>query len=98
MKSRLLFIGGLLLLCQAHAYAETLRCPKGIVSTGDRSFEVLNKCGEPINKAVIGYVYSKHRKVEIPQEEWVYTPGGGMQYFLLFEGNTLRQIESSRGN
>ncbi|MDX5370902.1 MAG: DUF2845 domain-containing protein [Pseudomonadaceae bacterium] len=97
MQGRLLVIASLLLACATHVHASSLRCPKGIASTGDRSVEVLNKCGEPVSKTVVGYVVSQRLNVEVPQEEWVYAPEGGMQYFLLIEGGVLTRIDSKRG-
>ncbi|MDD0844665.1 DUF2845 domain-containing protein [Pseudomonas sp. Gutcm_11s] len=96
MKGKLLLIGSLLLACSANA--ASLRCPKGIASTGDRGVEVLSKCGEPVSKSVIGYVTSPRQNIEVPQEEWIYTPEGGMQYFLLIEGGVLTRIDSKRGS
>ncbi|WP_068828239.1 DUF2845 domain-containing protein [Pseudomonas sp. BMS12] len=98
MKGKTLLIGSLLLAFSATSHADSLRCAKGIVSTGDRSVEVLSKCGEPASKAVTGYVVSERQNLEVPQEEWIYTPEGGMQYFLLIEGGVLTRIDSKRGS
>jgi len=97
MKRETLLLGSLLIAFSANSHAASLRCAKGLTSTGDRSVEVLSKCGEPISKAVVGYVVSERQNIEVPQEEWVYTPEGGMQYFLLIEGGVLTRIDSKRG-
>lgn len=83
-----------LLLPLADASASTLRCDKGIVSEGDRTSEVITKCGRPENKSFVGYASGG----DVPVEEWVYSRSGGMLYFLRFEGGRLTSIESKRGD
>lgn len=89
----------LLLLLAAPAGAATLRCGSALVSTGDHVREVLDKCGEPVSREVIGYrqrgdYWGNHEEVRI--DEWVYGPRSGMYYFLRFEGNRLIEIDSQR--
>ncbi|MGH8433914.1 MAG: DUF2845 domain-containing protein [Pseudomonas sp.] len=79
----------------------SLRCEKGIASEGDRTSEVLSKCGEPTSRDFIGYSQTRtgNRREEVEVQEWVYGPrSGGMLYFLRFEGGRLKSIESTRGN
>ncbi|MBM7063115.1 DUF2845 domain-containing protein [Pseudomonas sp. UL073] len=84
-----------LLLPLAAANASTLRCDHGIVSEGDRTSEVISKCGKPDDRNFVGYSDGGDMQVE----EWVYGPrSGGMIYFLRFEGGRLSEIESKRGN
>jgi len=78
--------------------ADTLRCGSQLISVGDRSSEVLQKCGEPVSRDVLGYKRSANRREEFQVEEWTYGPNGGMYQFLRFEGNRLTQITSKRGN
>jgi hypothetical protein len=78
--------------------ADTLRCGSQLISVGDRSSEVLQKCGEPVSRDVLGYKRSANRREEFPVEEWTYGPNSGMYQFLRFEGNRLTQITSKRGN
>ncbi|VVO43433.1 DUF2845 domain-containing protein [Pseudomonas fluorescens] len=78
--------------------ADTLRCGSQLVSVGDRSGEVLHKCGEPVSRDVLGYKRSPDRREEFQVEEWTYGPNGGMYQYLRFEGNRLKQITSKRGN
>ncbi|KPC00798.1 Uncharacterized protein AC503_1802 [Pseudomonas syringae pv. maculicola] len=60
----------------------TLRCGSQLVSTGDRAFEVQQKCGEPVSQEVLGTqetfnsTYRKSEAVRI--EEWIYGPDNGM--------------------
>jgi hypothetical protein len=78
--------------------ADTLRCGSQLISVGDRSSEVLQKCGDPVSRDLLGYKRSANRREEFPVEEWTYGPNGGMYQYLRFEGNRLVQITSKRGN
>lgn len=83
--------------CQALA-ADTLRCGSQLISVGDRSSEVLQKCGEPVSRDLLGYKRSANKREEFQVEEWVYGPDGGMYQYLRFEANRLVRIDSNRGN
>ncbi|WP_213940725.1 DUF2845 domain-containing protein [Pseudomonas sp. dw_612] len=78
--------------------ADTLRCGSQLISVGDRSSEVLQKCGQPVARDALGYKRSTNRREEFQVEEWTYGPNGGMYQYLRFEGNRLVQITSKRGN
>ncbi|CDF97447.1 MULTISPECIES: DUF2845 domain-containing protein [unclassified Pseudomonas] len=96
---RLYWLGLGLLLTTAHASAaDTLRCGSQLISVGDRSSEVLQKCGQPVARDDLGYKRSVNRREEYPVEEWTYGPNSGMYQFLRFEGNRLVQINSRRGH
>ncbi len=83
----------------SHALAsDTLRCGSQLISLGDRASEVLQKCGEPVSRDLLGYKRSANRREEFQVEEWTYGPSHGMYQYLRFEGNRLRQITSKRGN
>lgn len=89
----------IILLLAAPAGAATLRCGSALISTGDHSIEVEEKCGEPTSRSVIGYrqrgdYWGNYEEVRI--DEWVYGPRNGMYYFLRFEGNRLTEIRSQR--
>ena len=86
-----------LVASQASA-SDTLRCGSQLVSLGDRSSEVLQKCGEPVSRDVLRYKRSANRREEFQVEEWTYGPSNGMYQYLRFEGNRLQQINSKRGN
>lgn len=87
-----------LVFATSHAAAsDTLRCGSQLISLGDRSSEVLQKCGEPVSRDVLGYKRSANRREEFQVEEWTYGPSNGMYQYLRFEGNRLRQINSKRG-
>ncbi|GFM74104.1 hypothetical protein PSCICL_50960 [Pseudomonas cichorii] len=85
----------------ATAQASTLRCGSQLISTGDRIFEVQQKCGEPVSQEVLGsketYSSNYRRSEEVRIEEWVYGPYNGMYQYLRFEGGRLVRIDSKRG-
>lgn len=98
MIRQLLFGLVLALAASQVSAADTLRCGSQLISVGDRSSEVLQKCGEPVSRDLLGYKRSANRREEFQVEEWTYGPSGGMYQYLRFEGNRLKQITSKRGN
>ncbi|MDB6141957.1 MAG: putative exported protein [Pseudomonas sp.] len=82
----------------SQAQAETLRCGSQLISSGDREFEVQQKCGDPASRSLVGYLRSPNRREEVPIEEWIYGPSNGMYQYLRFEGGRLVQINSKRGS
>lgn len=81
--------------------SSTLRCESKLISLEDYSSEVLEKCGDPISRDMLGYReilddYGFRQEVQV--EEWVYGPRSGMYHYLKFEGNRLKKIESKRGD
>jgi len=99
MMIRHVLIGlSLALVASQASAADTLRCGSQLVSVGDRSGEVLQKCGEPVSRDLLGYKKSVNRREEFQVEEWTYGPNSGMYQYLRFEGNRLRAITSKRGN
>ena len=91
----------LLMLLAVQAQAATWRCGSDLVSSDDSTGEVLSKCGEPNERAFLGYREKVDRygfSHEVALEEWSYGPRNGMYYFLRFEGNRLTRIDSKRGN
>ncbi len=75
-----------------------MRCGSQLISVGDREFEVLQKCGEPIARNIIGYKRSVNRREEVQIDEWIYGPNSGMYQYLRFEGGRLLRIDSKRGS
>jgi len=98
MGQRLLFALAMVLAASQAYAADTLRCGSQLISVGDRSSEVLQKCGQPVSRDLLGYKRSANRREEFQVEEWTYGPNGGMYQYLRFEGNRLRQITSKRGD
>ena len=98
MIRKVLFSLALTLIAGHASAANTLRCGSQLISVGDRSSEVLQKCGEPVARDPLGYKRSANRREEFQVEEWTYGPNGGMYQYLRFEGNRLVQITSKRGS
>lgn len=101
MTRRVLLCLSLLLAVGNAQASSTLRCNSNLISLDDTTSEVLDKCGEPISRADLGFkevVDEYYRRNEVRVEEWVYGPRNGMYQFLRFEGNRLRNIDSKRGN
>ena len=88
----------LLMLCASPllSHADTLRCGSKLVNLGDRTFEVMQKCGEPVFRDLVGYSLGPNERREYQIEEWVYGPDNGMLSILTFEGTRLRAIERRR--
>ncbi|AEF20926.1 DUF2845 domain-containing protein [Pseudomonas fulva] len=88
----------LLVLCASPllSHADTLRCGSKLVNLGDRTFEVMQKCGEPEFRDPVGYTVGPYNRRETSIEEWAYEPSNGMFTILTFEGNRLTRIERKR--
>lgn len=94
-KMASLFTAGLV---SSVAGADTLRCGSNLINTGDRTFEVERKCGQPVQRDLVGYTLGPNQRREMMREEWVYGPNNGIFSILTFEGNRLVRIETSRAN
>ncbi|MCY1436276.1 hypothetical protein D9M71_523940 [compost metagenome] len=97
----LLLLFPLLLLAAGELQAASLRCNSKLISTGDSTSDVLSRCGEPVDRAHLGYKEISvgwGQRTEVAVEEWIYGPWNGMVYFVRFEGNRLTTIQSKRGN
>jgi len=101
---RLLITGAALFLAVTAQASSTFRCGSALVSLGDRTIEVQDKCGEAQSRNFLGTrttglrsFYGFHQE-EVPVEEWSYRQRGGMLYFLRFEGGRLVDIKSKRRN
>ncbi len=90
-----------LCLVPATAHAEKLRCGNRLVRAGDTRTAVLQKCGEPLSKDILGvdthrrYRYGAVVTTERVVEEWVYRDRQ-MLRTLYFRGGILVNIETSR--
>jgi hypothetical protein len=87
-----------------------IRCGTDLVSPGYLKYEVLQICGQPVSREMVGEVeisdtdrlydrrHSRYRsqgsKVILYIEEWIYDKGG--LYVLRFEGNRLVNVDSVR--
>ncbi|MND39511.1 hypothetical protein D3C80_302280 [compost metagenome] len=95
MKALVCIVSATLLLA-LEAGASTFRCESKLVSLGDRSVEVLRKCGEPASRSFIGYSETRSGRQEMQTEEWVYGPTNGMYHYLEFIGGRLSNVDSKR--
>ena len=85
-------------------FAETafaLRCGNDLISIGDFKYKVLNSCGQPVSKEVIGYIDredSDGNRIRVMKiEEWIIritNYGTTYYYSLVFEGNKLFKINT----
>ncbi len=64
MKKTISYIVILILLLSTANKAHSFTCGTKFFSKGDLDFEVLNDCGEPISREVIGYTLSEDQKRE----------------------------------
>jgi len=96
MFKRLLCIGLTALLPALASADDTWRCGQKLVSLGDRTFEVEQKCGAPTLRDQVGYTTDYYGNQSLPIAEWVYGPPSGTYYILTFTGNKLTSIEFRR--
>jgi hypothetical protein len=87
-----------------------IRCGSDLVSPGYLKYEVLQTCGEPLSREIVGEVelsdgdriYDRRWKryegggsrIVLYLEEWLYDKSG--LHVLRFEGNRLVKVESVR--
>ncbi len=89
----------LVLVIYPIAAQASMRCPNGIISGGETTFEVLHKCGEPDSKEKVSPARGGDGEIinnSVTVENWVYGPNNGMYKFLKFIDGTLVKIESRR--
>ena len=98
MKRALYSLALPLMVLAVDASAATFRCGSKLVSDGDRSSEVENKCGAPVNRSMVGYTETPNGNIGLQVEEWVYGPDNGMLSILTFQGNRLVRIETKRAD
>ena len=79
------------------ASAQGWRCGNLLIDSGVQSYLVMQYCGEPLSKDIVGCtgqdIYSR---VSFVIEKWVYGPEAGYYYFLYFRGGLLDRIEAVR--
>ncbi|CAE6940992.1 conserved exported protein of unknown function [Pseudomonas marincola] len=88
-----------LILLSGYAHAASMRCSSALVTSGDPTSEVLQKCGEPISRDFLGYIEVRDAwgySQELEVEEWSYGPTNGMYHYLRFEGGRLKRVKSAR--
>ena len=87
----------ILTLTATTAYADTMRCKGGIISTGASDIEVIAKCGPPTSVNEYGNVEHRgHRSEDINRmEAWTYNFGPyEFMYKLIMKNGVVSRIES----
>jgi len=87
----------ILLLTTANAFADTIRCKGGIVSTGDTEVALIAKCGSPTTVNEYGNVERKgHGSADFNKKEaWVYNFGPyEFMYRIILKNGVVTSIEN----
>lgn len=96
MNKNLLLV---LMLCLISTPAMAFRCGTQLVELNDLKLQVKDKCGEPIDKEVVGYTLKKRKfantikEREFAIEHWIYKASRQSYRLLVFEGGRLKSIE-----
>ena len=69
------------------------RCYNLFVKEGLHTEQVLEHCGEPVSREVVG---TTGGALELVIEKWTYGPDAGMMYILYFKAGILERIDSYR--
>ncbi|MFK7956725.1 MAG: DUF2845 domain-containing protein [Lysobacterales bacterium] len=102
MGNRILIISSLglalslaALSCVANPFSDvrqsSVRCGKQLVKVGQRAFQLIDKCGEPLYREVVAYSrqtdttniraggrqLAARDSVDLVTEQWIYKPGRG---------------------
>ena len=93
-----------LLVVEAVAAKDTMRCGTRLVKKNDLAVQVREKCGNPISIDVIGYALSNDRRYtkkydtsrqrEYRVEQWIYGPKRGFYREVIFEAGRVKRINS----
>ena len=80
----------------AYCKSASLRCGNTFIDTGDSRARVLFKCGEPIQREVIGYIDARENGdlIEYIMEAWTYDTSTARFHIIIFRGNRVYNIES----
>ena len=85
------------LLASPPLAADSLRCPRGLVVTGDPEFMVMERCGEPTgrSRSLKQLRLGRGQWIEIPVEAWVYDFGPHrLLKRVWIENGVLTRVES----
>lgn len=106
MKTGILIVSLVFGMCMSvQVHAESMRCGKKVVKTGDSTSKVLATCGEPFQREFVGVEKSKIKEEidqgsvtetkEVKVEKWTYNFGAGTLLRLLtFKDGMLVEIET----
>ncbi|WP_339490979.1 DUF2845 domain-containing protein [Pseudomonas sp. EL_65y_Pfl2_R95] len=96
--SRVLAATAVLMTINPCAHA-AMRCANGIISEGDSTSMVSEKCGEPDSNQRISPVIGANGRPpdgSVTVENWVYGPDNGASRYLKFIDGKLVKIETRR--
>jgi hypothetical protein len=84
------------LLTAAPATADIMRCDGKVISTEDRSFDVLRHCGEPSFRDEWDEYLAYHHQPSAHVEEWHYNFGSSrLLHVLRFRNGRLTSIDTA---
>ncbi len=85
------FLLGTIVHAEENSQIETFRCGSSIINKGTQTFEVAEKCGDPLSKEDVGFTDGALR---LKIEKWVYESDGGDMRILYFKAGNLARIET----
>ena len=88
-------LGSVLTLSLLPVAEASMRCGTALIYEGERSVEVLRKCGEPDQREVTPPSSPQGGGVTV--EQWVYGPRNGVYRYLRFLDGKLVEIRGERG-
>jgi len=95
MRLCLLLLLPVLLMAGGTAEADIMRCSGKVISTGDRSFEVSRRCGEPSFRDEWDEYLAYHHLPSAHVEEWYYNFGPSrLLHVLRFRNGRLTAIDT----
>ncbi|ROR97926.1 uncharacterized protein DUF2845 [Sinobacterium caligoides] len=82
--------------------SSSLRCGSRLVGEGDLAIQLLERCGEPLSRELIGYTlrktqlppYTEEREFKI--EQWIYPPEAGFYHEVILEAGKIKEINRYR--
>ncbi len=87
-------LGGVLAFSLLPVAEASMRCGTALIYEGERSVEVLRKCGEPDQREVTPP--SSQLGGGVTVEQWVYGPRNGVYRYLRFLDGKLVEIRMER--
>lgn len=93
MKIICIIITGLMVFCSTVCWAgaNNCRCGSKIIKAGSTKHETIKHCGQPLTQERLGSAKNGLGIVEV-----IYEKNDGFDYYILFIGNRVTQIETVR--
>jgi len=93
MKNLLSIILAVSFVMAAAMPAYSMRCGTDLITDNSNKLEVLNACGEPLEKFGDDVKIGESGLSAGEDEKWVYDIGGGVYHIIYFDGFNVRKIE-----